>query len=104
MKHDGHLTRLDLALDDRNSCVPLSTIKQTIEVGQGVTRAERLQSISSSSIHKATPSGETLYLGSPQSQTMLRIYAKRLESQAKQRVDWKCYGIRWELELKKDRV
>ena len=104
LKHDGHLTRLDCALDDRNSYVPLSTIKQAIEIGQCVTRAERLQSISSSSIHKATPSGETLYLGSPQSQTLLRIYDKRLESQAKQREDWQDYGIRWELELKKDRA
>ena len=104
LKHDGHLTRLDCALDDRNSCVPLSTIRQAIEIGQCVTRADRMQRISSSSIHTDTPSGETLYLGSPHSQTLLRIYDKRLESQAKQREDWQDYGIRWELELKKDRA
>jgi phage replication initiation protein len=104
LKQDGHLTRLDCALDDRNSCVPLSTIRQAIEVGQCVTRADRMQSISSSSIHHATPSGETLYLGSRQSQTLLRVYDKRLKSQAKQREDWQDYGIRWELELKKDRA
>ena len=104
LKHDGHLTRLDCALDDRNSCVPLSTIRQAIEIGQCVTRADRMQRIASSSIHTATPSGETLYLGSPHSQTLLRIYDKRLESQAKQREDWQDYGIRWELELKKDRA
>jgi hypothetical protein len=56
-----------------------------------------MQSISSSSIHNATPSGETIYLGSPQSRTLLRIYDKRLESQAKQREDWQEFGIRWEL-------
>ena len=104
LKQDGHLTRLDCALDDRNSYVPLSTIRQAIEAGQCVTRADRMQRISSRSIHTDTPSGETLYLGSPQSQTMLRIYDKRLESQAKQREDWQDYGIRWELELKKDRA
>ncbi|MDP1768011.1 MAG: replication initiation factor domain-containing protein [Nitrospirota bacterium] len=104
LKQEGHLTRLDCALDDRNSYVPLSTIRQAIEAGQCVTRADRMQRISSRSIHKDTPSGETLYLGSPQSQTMLRIYDKRLESQAKQREDWQDYGIRWELELKKDRA
>jgi DNA relaxase NicK len=104
LKQDGHLTRLDCALDDRNSCVPLSTIRQAIEAGQCVTRADRMQSISSSSIHTTTPRGETLYLGSPQSQTLLRVYDKRLESQAKQREDWQDYGIRWELELKKDRA
>jgi DNA relaxase NicK len=63
-----------------------------------------MQRIASSSIHTATPSGETLYLGSPHSQTLLRIYDKRLESQAKEREDWQEYGIRWELELKKDRA
>ena len=83
LQQDGHLTRLDCALDDRNSCVPLSTIRQAIEIGQCVTRADRMQSISSSSIHKAIPSGETLYLGSPHSQTLLRIYDKRLELQSK---------------------
>ena len=104
LKQDGHLTRLDCALDDRNSCVPLSRIRQAIATGQGVTRADRMQSISSSSIHKAIPSGETLYLGSPHSQTLLRIYDKRLELQAKEREEWQDYGIRWELELKKDRA
>jgi DNA relaxase NicK len=63
-----------------------------------------MQRISSSSIHNATPSGETLYLGSPHSQTLLRIYDKRLELQSKEREDWQDYGIRWELELKKDRA
>ena len=38
LKQDGHLTRLDCALDDRKSCVPLSTIRQAIETGQCVTR------------------------------------------------------------------
>jgi DNA relaxase NicK len=104
LQQDGHLTRLDCALDDRNSSVPLSTIRQAIEAGQCVTRADHMQRISSRSIHHDTPSGETLYLGSPQSQTLLRVYDKRLESQAKQREDWQEYGIRWELELKKDRA
>ena len=103
-EQDGHLTRLDCALDDRNSCVPLSRIRQAIATGQGVTRADRMQRTSSSSIHKAIPSGETLYLGSPHSQTLLRIYDKRLELQAKEREEWQDYGIRWELELKKDRA
>ena len=63
-----------------------------------------MQRIASGSIHKGTPSGETIYLGSPHSQTLLRIYDKRLELQAKEREDWQEYGIRWELELKKDRA
>ncbi|BFU95136.1 MAG: conserved protein of unknown function [Nitrospira sp.] len=104
LTQQGHLTRLDCAFDDRNSCVPLATIREAMEAGQCVTRADHLQRISSRSLHHDTPSGETLYLGSPQSHTLLRIYDKRLESQAKQREEWQEYGIRWELELKKDRA
>jgi DNA relaxase NicK len=103
-KRQGHLTRIDCALDDRASCVPLTTIKQAIEAGQCVTRADRLQVIASSSIHKGTPQGETIYVGSPQSQTLLRIYDKRAELQTKRREAWESYGIRWELQLKQDRA
>jgi len=42
MKQDGHLTRLDCPLDDRASCVALSTIKHAIQAGQCVTRADRI--------------------------------------------------------------
>ncbi|MDZ4733653.1 MAG: replication initiation factor domain-containing protein [Nitrospirota bacterium] len=104
LSREGHLTRLDCALDDRASSVPLSTIILAVDAGQCVTRADRLQRVSSRSIHKDIPSGETLYIGSPHSQTLLRIYDKRLELHAQEREDWQEYGIRWELELKKDRA
>jgi phage replication initiation protein len=48
--------------------------------------------------------GETMYFGSPQSQTLLRIYDKRLELQSKGQEHYQDYGTRWELELKKDRA
>jgi DNA relaxase NicK len=104
LKHEGHLTRLDCALDDRSCTVPLQTIKTAIARGQCVTRADRMQTIASSSIHTGTPSGETLYVGSPHSQTLLRIYDKRAELQTKGCEDWASYGIRWELQLKQDRA
>lgn len=104
LSRDGHVTRIDCALDDRASSVPLSTIREALDAGQCVTRAERMQRISSGSIHTGTPSGETIYIGSPHSQTLLRIYDKRLERQAKEHDDWQDYGIRWELQLKKDRA
>ena len=100
----GHLTRIDCALDDRTSSVPLSTIRDAITAGQCVTRADHLQCISSGSIHKGTASGETITIGSRTSQTFLRIYDKRLALQGRKQEDWEQYGIRWELELKKDRA
>jgi DNA relaxase NicK len=104
LSREGHLTRLDCALDDRATCVSLATIRQAVDAGQCVSRADRIQRISSGSIHKGTPTGETIYIGSPHSQTLLRIYDKRLELQAHEREEWQEYGIRWELELKKDRA
>jgi phage replication initiation protein len=65
LSRDGHVTRIDCALDDRASRVPLSTIREALDAGQCVTRAERMQRISSGSIHKGTPSGETIYTCSP---------------------------------------
>ena len=104
LKRQGHLTRLDCALDDRANSVPLHIVKAAIETGECVTRADRMQTIASSSIHKGMASGETLYLGSPHSQTLLRIYDKRAELQTKGRNDWESYGIRWELQLKQERA
>jgi len=102
-KH-GHLTRLDCALDDRVTSVSLMTIKDAIAAGQCVTRAKCWQKTWSGLIHEGTATGETVYLGSRKSQTLLRIYDKRLQMQAQERLDWQDYGIRWELELKQDRA
>jgi DNA relaxase NicK len=79
-------------------------VRDAVELGQCITRAERFQIIQSQAIHEGTQTGETLYFGSPQSQTMLRVYDKRLELQAKQRKGWQDYGVRWELEFKQDRA
>jgi DNA relaxase NicK len=102
--HKGHVTRMDCALDDRHAQVPVSVIREAVEQGQCITRAERFQIIQSQAIHEGTQTGDTLYFGSPQSQTMLRVYDKRLELKAKERKGWQDYGIRWELEFKQDRA
>jgi len=103
-QQQGHVTRLDCALDDRQPLVPLTVITAAAEVGQCISRADRVQVIHSFSLHKGTPSGETIYFGSPQSQTLLRVYDKRLERLAKKHPDSDAYGIRWELEFKQDRA
>ena len=104
LDHQGHVTRIDCALDDRQAVVPVKVIREAVEHGKCITRAERFQIIQSKAIHEGTQTGVTLYFGSPQSQTMLRVYDKRLELQAKQREGWQDYGVRWELEFKQDRA
>jgi len=100
----GHVTRLDCALDDCQPLVPLAVITAAAEAGQCITRADRAQVIRAFSLLKGTTSGETIYFGSPQSQTLLRIYEKRLERLAKNHSDFEAFGIRWELEFKQDRA
>ncbi len=100
----GHVTRLDCALDDRQSLVPLTVVTAAAEAGQCITRADRVQVIHSFSLHKGTTLGDTIYFGSPQSQTLLRVYDKRLELLAKKQSHSDEYGIRWELEFKQDRA
>jgi phage replication initiation protein len=104
VQEQGHFTRVDCALDDRRPLVPLSLVTQAAEMGQCITRADRVQVIRSFSLHKGTTAGETIYFGSPQSQTLLRVYDKRLELLAKQRPHADEFGIRWELEFKQDRA
>jgi len=105
--HDqqGHVTRIDCALDDRVGTVPVATIRQAVADGHCVTRAAQVRQIVSNLTRgTGATTGETMYFGSPQSQTLLRIYDKRLELQSKERENWQEYGVRWELEFKKDRA
>ena len=83
-KQQGHVTRIDCALDDRAGAVPVSTIREAVSAGQCVTRAAQVRHIVSNLTHgTGATTGETMYFGSPQSQTLLRIYDKRLELQSK---------------------
>ena len=100
----GHLTRIDCALDDRAMSVPLDWIKVAIKTGQIVTRASQAQILLGEDLDLWATTGETVSIGSRRSQTFLRIYDKRLELTAKGQPDANEYGIRWELELKKDRA
>lgn len=100
----GHVTRMDVALDDREALVSIAQIKQAVDAGQAVTRSQKFQTVAGSSLRNGASTGDTLYFGSRESQTMLRVYDKRLELEQKGRAEAKDLGVRWELELKKDRA
>lgn len=100
----GHVTRMDVALDDRSPLVSVEQVRQAVQAGQAVTRCQKFQVIHTSSNRDGSSRGETLYFGSRQSQTMLRVYDKRLELEQKQRSEAHAYGVRWELEFKEDRA
>jgi phage replication initiation protein len=74
--------------------VPVATVREAVSAGQCVTRATQVRHIASNLTHgTGATTGETLYFGSPQSQTLLRIYDKRLEMQSKERENWQDYGV-----------
>ena len=100
----GHLTRMDVALDDRAALVSIAQIKQAVEAGQAVTRSQKFQVLAGSSLRDGASTGDTLYFGSRESQTMLRVYDKRLDLTQKGRAEAQAYGVRWELELRNDRA
>jgi DNA relaxase NicK len=100
----GHMTRMDVALDDRKGQVSIAQVKQAVDAGQAVTRSQKFQVLAGSSLRDGSSTGDTLYFGSRQSQTMLRVYNKRLEMEQKHREDAHDYGVRWELEFKEDRA
>jgi len=104
LEQKGHVTRLDFALDDRKPLVPVSVVKDAYKAGKAITRARRVKLVSAENAATGASLGETLYFGSPLSDTLLRVYDKRLELQQKGRANWEEYGTRWELELKKDQA
>lgn len=100
----GHVTRIDVALDDREATVAVETVRLAVEAGQVVSRSKQFKVIQASIHREGVRTGESLYFDSRESQTMLRVYDKRLELQAKGRDDAAFYGVRWELEFKQDRA
>lgn len=99
----GHVTRLDLAIDDKFE--PFYTLPelQTVLEEQRFVSKFRSWRLVKDSTTSGDLTGATLYLGSRQSDIMLRIYDKQLEQIAKgvegaANVPW----VRWEFELKNE--
>jgi phage replication initiation protein len=101
----GHVTRIDVALDDREASVAVETVRLAVEAGQLVSRSKQFKVIQASNHREGTFALERpCTFGSRESQSMLRVYDKRLELQARGREDAALYGVRWELEFKQDRA
>lgn len=101
----GKFTRIDLALDDHKVHFTPSDIRSYIESGQMVSKFRSGRREEGFSLSSDVSMGDTLYLGSRQSEVMLRIYDKALE-QAVKHPDQEPSGpwIRWEFQFSKDRA
>lgn len=90
--HDGHLTRLDVAIDDRSGALDLQVVEAALK-----DRHWRGQWTGGRVIDGfGADKGRTIYLGSRQSNVMCRIYDKAVE-QDQGGDSW----VRVELELKR---
>jgi phage replication initiation protein len=55
----GHITRMDVALDDRSAGVSIAQIKQAVDSGQAVTRSQKFQTVHGSSLRNGTSTGDS---------------------------------------------
>ncbi|MEO7859991.1 MAG: replication initiation factor domain-containing protein, partial [Nitrospirales bacterium] len=59
----GHVTRMDVALDDREGLVSIAEVKEAVTSGHAVTRSQKFQVLAGSSLRDGTSTGDTLYFG-----------------------------------------
>lgn len=93
----GHFTRLDVAIDDTRVYFSVGDIDSYRRNGQIVSKMRNYMYTLSGEM-RGKKTGETVYFGSRQSDVMLRIYDKCLQTKAD--FPW----VRWEFECKGDKL
>lgn len=96
----GHVTRLDLALDDRRGLVTYERLVAAVEAGALVSRARRCNWTVGRVTDDGALAGWTLYVGSRNSEGLVRIYDKRAERQERAGAVVAGSWVRVELECK----
>ncbi len=102
-ERQGHLGRIDVALDDRSGVIDIDRIYEAVVKGQCVSHFRQSRLIAGLDLGSGSDTGKTICLGSRHSDTYLRIYDKAAEQRAKDRPvegPW----IRWEMEWKAERA
>lgn len=107
VKRMGWLTRLDLAVDDFGGrFFSVEDVRGYLDRCEVVSKFRTYRDIYESTLAQES-TGHTVYLGSRQSEVMLRIYDKRLEQNQKiekEEDKIETPWVRWELELKNERA
>lgn len=94
--HGAKVTRLDLALDVKDSDLRIADLAKDIEAGRAITRSRSWKEL------KSANGGHTLYIGSRTSEIYVRVYDKSAEIKSKGKTPQTPDHIRIELELKDD--
>lgn len=102
---DGKMTRLDIAIDDKQNIIPFDKILQDVKEGNIVSKWKKSVEIIERELKTGQITGKTINFGSRTSEILLRIYDKTKEQVKKQEkenpmANW----VRMELELKKTKA
>lgn len=101
INREGNVTRVDFAMDDFQGYLDMNEIHEKLQDGEVVTRWKTYDRLTGKKeIGTITNTGDTIYIGSRNSEAFLRIYDKVLERKAKGYDYDVPYHIRVELELK----
>ncbi len=95
-------TRIDLAIDDTAGYYDFPELYQVQKDLSYITLSKSWENIVTRDSSSGVITGQTIYLGSRKSDTLLRVYDKALEQKAKGVTVPFDSWVRWELELKHD--
>lgn len=98
-RSQAHITRLDIAGDDRAGILPMARLTADVRAGNYVAKARRAQCVQAYDKSGASE-GTTIYIGSPKSLTKIRIYDKAAEQGKPEEGPW----VRVELQLRNERA
>jgi len=100
---NGHVGRLDVALDDRSGLIDVDGIYAAVVAGHCVSHFRKSQLIAGLDLGSGADTGKTLCMGSRQSDTYLRIYDKAAQQRSKG-ISVEGPWVRWEMEWKDERA
>jgi phage replication initiation protein len=105
VNNQGKFTRIDLAIDDKDGRLDLNEIGRKLEEGEVQTRFKKFKPwLPETEIGQKIGQYSGFSVGSRQSESFIRIYDKRLESEKKGIVDLPDSWVRVELETKGGRA
>lgn len=101
----GHFTRIDLAIDNKvDIYFRVSELMDVIRADRFSTKFRQRQFLEDSST-TGVITGETVYLGRPGSDLLIRVYNKQLEQMMKHKgSDISFEWVRWEIQCRKERA
>jgi len=103
LERKGHFGRIDVAMDDRSGVIDIERIYASVVAGNCVSHFRKSQLVAGLDLGSGLQTGQTICLGSRQSDTYLRIYDKAAEQRAKEKPVEGTW-VRWEMEWKDERA